>query len=288
MPATVDHHRGCAVATQILLAALLLLLGGCASVERLAIPDKILLSTNFAQSGTEDSVSHATLSRFLGLYTRKDDQGVVRLDYASVSTAEHRQLKAYIAGLVKVDTRVLTRNAQLAYWANLYNAVTADVVLDHYPVESIRNIKDGAFDLGPWEEKRLMLHGRPTSLHDIEHGIVRALWRDTPEIHYILNCASIGCPNLPQSAYSGDSIQRVMQEAAMAFVNDPHRGVSIDNNRLRISKIYSWYRPDFGGSDESILEHLRRYAKPDLSAQLTQCHSVNGYFYDWSLNDTGA
>ncbi|WOJ94795.1 DUF547 domain-containing protein [Congregibacter variabilis] len=270
----------------ILLLSLLALLGGCASIERLAIPNSDLISTSFTQSGTQDPLSHEHWNRFLGLYAQTDPDGVVRVNYGSVSDTDHKNLKGYIANLSAVDTTVLSKNAQLAYWANLYNAATVDVILDHYPVESIRDIRDSPFDLGPWENKRLSLRGRPMSLHDIEHGVVRAVWRDTPEIHYILNCASTGCPNLPQTAYSADTVEDAMRNAAAAYVNDPVRGVNVSpRGRLKVSKIYAWYRDDFGSSDEALLDHLRRYAEPDLRAQLELARSIGSYFYDWSLND---
>lgn len=268
------------------LSAILLLMGGCTSIERLAIPKKVLISTDFAQNGSEDSVSHATWSQFLKLYTQTNAQGVVLLDYSSVLTVDHNKLKAYIARLEQVDTKPLTKNAQLAHWANLYNATTVNVILDNYPVNSIRHIKDRVFDLGPWEDKRLTINERPTSLHDIEHGIVRAAWSNTPEVHYILNCASTGCPNLSQMALTGDNIENAMHEAATAHINDPNRGVRLGlNGRLSISKIYAWYRGDFGNSDEAVLRHLRKYAKPQLRAQLENARTIDGYFYDWSLND---
>ncbi|MDP5055118.1 MAG: DUF547 domain-containing protein, partial [Congregibacter sp.] len=218
-------------------AAVLLLATSCASIERLAIPDKQLLWPELSQSGTENNLSHAIWDQFLLQHTQVDDQGVVRLNYAGVSAREHQGLKTYIAGLSAFDSASLTRNAQLAYWVNLYNALTVDVVLDNYPVDSIRKIRDGPFDLGPWNDKRLTLHGRAVSLHDIEHGIVRPLWSDTPEVHYLLNCASIGCPNLSQRAYTGDTINLHLREAAVAYINDPGRGAFFrDDEALVVSR----------------------------------------------------
>jgi hypothetical protein len=271
------------------LAALLaatLVLGGCVVIERLAIPDKKLIDPKLGQSGAEDMISHASWDAFLQAYSAADSQGVVRINYAAVSPEHRESLKRYIAQLSTVALKSLTKDAQLAYWANLYNAATVDVILDHYPVSSIRKVKDGLLDIGPWGEKRLTLNGRPTSLHDIEHGIVRPLWSDTPEIHYILNCGAVGCPNLAQQAYTGDNVQNLMRQAASAYVNDPQRGVRMrDDGTLTLSKIYAWYRGDFGGSDAGILEHLRVYAAPTLKARLDADAVIRGYSYDWSLND---
>ncbi len=144
------------------------------------------------------------------------------------------------------------------------------------------------FDLGPWEDKRLNVNGNPLSLHDIEHGIVRPLWANEPRIHYILNCAAAGCPNLGQKAYTGANIQRSLHDAAIAFVNDP-RGVTVlPNGQIQASKIYSWYKDDFGGSNEAVLNHIHKYALPDLKAALKDKKRIAKYAYDWSLNDAVA
>ena len=126
--------------------------------------------------------------------------------------------------------------------------------------------------------------GRKLSLNDIEHGIIRPLWHD-PRIHYALNCAALGCPDLRKSAYSGADIEAALEEAARDYVNDP-RGMRFDDRgRLTASKIYLWYEEDFGGSVEGVLAHLGRYADPGLGARLHSRERVDDYAYDWSLND---
>lgn len=260
-------------------------LSACASIERLAIPENKLIDSSFAKSGNEDFVEHNFWDLFLQKFVAKDSENIVRVDYANVSEAEHSALKDYIKYLSAVDSSKLTKDAQLAYWANLYNAQTVDVILDNYPVASIRDIKDGFFDLGPWENKRLVVSGKELSLHDIEHGIVRAIWADTPEVHYILNCAAIGCPNLSEYAFTADNVNELMFQYAADYVNDP-RGVEVQpDNGLVLSKIYSWYQGDFGGSESTIIEHLKIYAEPKLKAILEDSPDVEGYGYDWALNE---
>jgi len=168
---------------------------------------------------------------------------------------------------------------------DLYNAQTENVILDHYPVDSIRDIKDGFFDLGPWDNKDLTIQGKAMSLHDIEHGVVRVLWKDTPEIHYVLNCAAAGCPNLSSVAFDGNNIEEIMQQAAYEYVNSQRGVVVFNDGSVAISKIYSWYINDFGGSETEILNHLEQYASDELKAQLSLRPIVREYFYDWSLND---
>ena len=272
--------------TRILVTALCLLaLGACASIERLVIPKSELSQHSLIEVGTVTRVDHRIWDGFLSDHTVKDAQGVVRVRYGAVSAPQKAQLKSYLGSMARTDTRKLSKEAQLAYWVNLYNALTVDVILDHYPVASIRDIKTRTFDLGPWEDKRITINGTPTSLHDIEHGIIRPIWAEVPEVHYVLNCAATGCPNLGQRAYSAQNIMGALETAAVAYVNDP-RGVRIaPNGSVTLSKIYSWYLDDFGGSTEAVLAHIRSYAQPQLKAALAETTRVRGYAYDWSLND---
>ena len=260
-------------------------LTGCTAVERLAIPSSELENQAYLQIGIQSQVNHQVLDDFLARYLTNDENGVARVNYGGVTVQDQQALDGYIDYLSSVDSVSLTRDAQLAYWANLYNSKTISVLLEHYPVDSIRGITDGFLDVGPWEEKRLVVDGRELSLHDIEHKIIRPIWPD-PRIHYILNCAAVGCPNLAARAYRSETIEQAMELAAANYVNNP-RGVSInEHDSLTLSKIYSWYVGDFGGSEEAVIEHIRRYAEPELRAKLAGRTSVDSYRYDWSLNDS--
>lgn len=259
---------------------------GCTTIERLAIPKSELLAVELNQAGTQSQISHQAWDTFLANYTELGDDGVARVKYGSVTSEDRQSLESYIDDLTNQNVSELTRDAQLAYWINLYNALTVAVILDNYPVDSIRDITSGLLDFGPWDEKRVVVNGRELSLHDIENGIVRPVWPEDPRTHYALNCAAIGCPNLIPTAYTAENIHQKLQENAVAYINDP-RGVSIaEDGDLTVSKIYSWYREDFGGSNEAIIHHLQEYANPDLKEALEQTTKINSYAYDWSLNDT--
>lgn len=182
-------------------------------------------------------------------------------------------------------TRISSFNQreQFAFWVNLYNAVTVRTVLDHYPVASIRDINDGFLSPGPWDRPLVTVEGKSVTLNDIESRILRPLW-DDPRIHYVLNCASVGCPNLEVAAYRGKGLNARLDAAARSYINNP-RGVRVDGDRLVISSIYAWFEDDFGGSESAVLAHLKRYADPDLSRDLAQHGTIGGYDYDWALND---
>lgn len=234
---------------------------------------------------TDRTVDHLAWTALLKRYVIQDDGGLNRVDYARFKREAHSDLKTYLASLESVSVSSLDRPEQFAFWVNLYNALTVDVVLERYPVESIRDIRSGGlFSRGPWKRKLTVVEGTKLSLDDIEHEILRPIWHD-PRIHYAVNCASIGCPNLARMAYAGTRLDKMLKAAARAYINSP-RGVRLGKDGLVISSIYKWYGNDFGGTEESILVHLRMFADAPLSSQLAAVNSITGYEYDWRLNNT--
>jgi hypothetical protein len=169
---------------------------------------------------------------------------------------------------------------------NLYNALTVQVILDHYPVDSIRDvdISPGWFADGPWGKELIAVEGTALSLDDIEHRILRPIWQD-PRIHYAVNCASIGCPDLQPEPFTADGLDAQLDAAARAYVNDP-RGAEVTGDGLVVSKIYTWFQEDFGGTDIGVIRHLRQHADAELKAQLDGVDAIADSRYDWSLNDT--
>lgn len=230
-------------------------------------------------------VDHSAWSRFLRTHAVMGADGIVRVRYASVDGAGRGALDGYVASLGAVGVSRLSRPEQQAFWINLYNALTVQVVLAHYPVESIRDISisPGFFAVGPWGKKLASVEGEPVSLDDIEHRILRPIWKDA-RVHYAVNCASIGCPNLQPVAFTAENTESLLDAGARAYVNHP-RAVRVAGGRLTVSSIYDWFEDDFGGNDAGVLEHLRRYADGPLKRALAEISSVDDHEYDWSLND---
>lgn len=227
-------------------------------------------------------------ARLLARYTAQGADGLVRVRYAAfaASAADRAALDAHIAREAARSPSRMTRADAFAFWADLYNAVTLQVVLAAWPVRSIRNIRPGPLDTGPWKAKRVTVEGRRLSLDDIEHGIMRPTFRD-PRVHYAVNCASIGCPNLKRTPWSGATLEADLDAAARTFINSP-RGVAIrPDGRLTISSIYRWFREDFGGNEAGVLAHLARYAQGDRQARLAVGARIGGDAYDWSINAAG-
>jgi len=253
----------------------------------IGIPESSLVDPIFEISDpySPHAVDHSTWNCLLARYTVTDAVGVNRLRYRAVTAQDRNALKGYLQYLQSVDTRTLNRNEQLAFWFNLYNARTVDIVLDNYPIRSIRQVKMKFTDfVGPFDDPgAVTVLGKSLSLNDIESGIVRPVWKD-PRIHYALNCASYGCPNLAPQAWTAADLDGRLNGAAYEYINSD-RAIRSGVFGVKVSKIFKWYKDDFGGSDQAVLNHLRQYANPTTLQKLQGRQSIRGHFYDWSLND---
>lgn len=231
------------------------------------------------------SLDHGAFDAVLGAVVQPAADGINRVDYRTLQARHLGALRGYIADLEGVAPQALGRDQAMAFWINLYNAVTLAVVAEHYPVASIRDIDlggNGLFGRGPWKAKLAMVAGRALSLDDIEHGILRPQFGDA-RIHYAVNCASLSCPNLQRQAYDGVTLEAMLEAGARSYVNHP-RGVAVEGSTVRASKIYDWYGKDFGGTT-GLKKHWRRYAGAELADRLAKADNRPVFHYDWSLND---
>ena len=202
-------------------------------------------------------IDHGRWQRFLDAYLVQHASGVNRFGYDRVTAQDRAALAAYIDGLAALPISRYSRAEQQAYWINLYNALTVQVVLDHLPVASILDIdiSPGLFADGPWGKKLVAIEREAVSLDDIEHRILRPIWRD-PRIHYAVNCASIGCPNLQREVFTAANAERLLQAGARDYVNHS-RGARVANGELAVSSIYVWFQEDFGGDEAGVIAHLQ-------------------------------
>jgi hypothetical protein len=234
---------------------------------------------------SKQKIDHAAWDGFLKTYVKASPDGINRVTYGKVAPQDKQALASYVDRLSKVPVTKLSRAEQLPYWVNLYNALTIKTVLEKYPVASIRdiNISPGLFSSGPWGAKLVKIEGEEVTLDDIEHRILRPIWKDA-RIHYAVNCASIGCPNLLATAFTAENADQLLTEGAKGYVNNK-RGVRFEGGKITASKIYDWFQSDFGGSEAGVLQHLAKYAEPGLADRLKSARGISGYEYDWSLND---
>jgi len=243
--------------------------------------------TNFwleSDEASEFRVDHSAWQAILDAYlVDNHPSGVNRFDYAEVSGDDKEALLDYIDVLQDIDPSTLAKNEQLAYWINFYNAGTIRVILEHYPVKSIRNIRPELFalSLGPWDHAYFSVAGEDLTLNDIEHQILRPIWKDA-RLHFVLNCASIGCPNLSKSSFTAANTEAQLESATEAFLEHP-RAVSLKGDTLLLSSLFDWYASDFGSNQVEILDFIQRYS--DLDQLDSDLENVELKFhYDWDLN----
>lgn len=264
----------------------LLMLPGFGSIERFFAPSSDLWPRWEAHNpdGVR-TIDHDAWDRVLAKYLVVNDTGANLFRYGDVTLADKAVLQDYLGYLQSLQISDYNRSVQFAYWVNFYNALTIKVILDHYPVESIRDIdiSSGFLADGPWGKKLVSVEGYRLSLNDIEHRILRPIWRD-PRIHYVVNCASIGCPDLQLKAFRAATLDAKLDAAARSYVNDP-RGVTVEYEWISVSRIYDWFIEDFGGNEGNVRDHLLEYAGPELAMALRRHQQLNDVHYDWNLNE---
>lgn len=257
------------------------------SLEALAAPsaDPWPRWNKVDQNSTAE-IDFAVWDGLLKRYVVAAPDGMNWFGYGAVTAPDRAALDQFVSGLSALPISTYNRAQQMAYWINLYNALTVKVILDHGPVATIQDIdiSPGFFSSGPWGKKLLQIEGAEVSLNDIEHRILRPLWRDA-RVHYALNCASIGCPNLGPTAYRAAKMEAQLDAAATAFINHP-RGARLEGGEMVVSSIYDWFTADFGGDEAGVIAHLQQYAGPELAEKLTRHGRLDRAAYDWNLNGT--
>lgn len=179
------------------------------------------------------------------------------------------------------DENTWSSEEQIAYWINAYNAFTVKLILDHYPLESIKDIGAAIqipFVNSPWDIKFIEINGNKLDLNNIEHSILRKTFNE-PRIHFAINCASFSCPMLRREAYVADKLNVQLEEQVIQFINDSDRN-NIVPTHAEVSKIFSWFKGDFT-KNGSLKEFLNQYAKIKIEEDVR----ISYLDYNWSLNE---
>jgi hypothetical protein len=223
---------------------------------------------------------HEPLSRILQTYVKG---GLV--DYPALITCRQPldQYLVEVASVAEPDFKRWTEPQRLAVLLNAYNAYTLQLIIDHYPVKSIKDI--GSFFKGPWEQPVVRLFGRTLTLNNLEHDIIRKDYPD-PRIHFALVCAARGCPPLREEAYVADRLNEQLDDQARQFLATPAKNrVDADAKTVYLSPIFKWYGEDFEKKHGSVLAALRPYwPKAEATALAQGGFRIRYTDYDWSLN----
>jgi len=167
-----------------------------------------------------------------------------------------------------------TDNQKKAYFINAYNAYTIQLVIEHYPVESIKDI--GGFLSNVFKKDFINFNGKMISLDDIEKGMLLPM--GDPRVHFAVNCASYSCPKLDNKAYQPENLNQHLDESAKSFINS-HRNI-ISPNKTKLSRIFKWYKSDFENENQSLIDFINKYSKNPIEKN----SDIEYLDYNWQLN----
>ncbi len=233
---------------------------------------------NSQAQGNGSAPNHDSWTRILSKYV--DGKGFV--DYKGL-IGEKAALSAYSDLLSSnAPSESWSENEKIAYWINAYNVFTVKLIVDNYPIESIK-------DLNPtlsiptirsiWTKEWFQIGGEDFSLDQIEHKILRKDFEE-PRIHFAVNCASISCPVLRPEAYTAEKLDQQLDEQARIFLNDPSRNV-ITKEKVELSKIFNWFGGDFK-KGQTLIEYIDQFTEVKLNSDT----KIRFLKYDWGLNDS--
>jgi hypothetical protein len=248
------------------------------------------LSTSLHASSGFDH-SHAQWTALLQKHVQWFDRGAASaVDYPGLQ-ADQVQLQAYLVQLSAVTPaqyRQWSAEQRLAFLINAYNAFTVQLILEHYPLDSIKEI--GGLFSNAWRQPFIALLGETLTLDDLEHGMIRQPGVfDDPRIHFAVNCASIGCPALRNEAFVASRLDAQLEDSQQRFLGDRSRNrYEPQKRRFLVSKIFQWYGKDFaqrwGSLERYLQQHASLLASPAELERARQTDKIDFGFYDWDLN----
>ena len=202
---------------------------------------------------------------------RKHVNSSGKVDYAGLK-ADKGILDGYIKNLqVNPPQSDWSKNKTMAYWINAYNAYTVKLIVDNYPVKSIRDLNGG----NPWDVKNITIGGQKYSLNEIEKDILLKKYKE-PRVHFAVNCAAKSCPALLNQAWTESNIQAKFEQQTLKFINNRQYN-KLDKREVELSKIFDWYASDFG----DVLGFIRKYSDTEIKDNA----NISYIPYDWSLNN---
>lgn len=255
----------------------------------------IILTMLSASTAFSFDHEHLAFSKLLKTHVKMSaDKTSSSVDYKNFNKPELNKYLKTVSSVKAKDFKKFSRDQQLSFFINTYNAYTIKLILDNYPVVSIKKI--GYFFSSPWKKTFFKLFGADTSLDQIEHTYVRAsktLGSDA-RIHFAFNCASIGCPALLNEAWTAPKLNKQLDNAAKGFLSDHSRNrINLEDNSVELSNIFKWYGDDFTNRNyKSLKSFLVVYvdsiatSKKEKALIISKNFSIGYSGYDWDLNKT--
>lgn len=220
-----------------------------------------LISTNFFAQEIDNNFWTDLLKKHVS-----DDGNV---DYKGFKS-DSKNLDIYLDLLSKNKPQnSASKKERLAYWINVYNAFTVKLIIDNYPINSIKDIKQ------PWDQKFFKIGDEAMSLNHVEHEILRKM--NEPRIHFAINCASVSCPKLLNVAFFAHTLESQLHSATINFVNEQN---TLSSKRLELSKIFKWFQEDFE-KNGTLIDFLNDYSPIKIDSKA----KIKFKEYNWALND---
>jgi hypothetical protein len=231
-----------------------------------------LAGPSFAEDGPYAKYD-ALLQRYV------DERGMV--DYAGFKAKDEAALRRCVAEMAKVDPAKLSKDAQKAYWINVYNAVTLQAMLEFWPLKSIKDKVSKLIGYNVWDD--YPFGPKKRSLNDVEHKILRPM--GDPRIHAAIVCASLGCPILRNRAYTPEDLDAQLDAQVRAWLKDRQRGLKLSGKTLYLSAIFDWFGEDFAKDEAGRLAWVARYAEPKVAQAIKAGGlDVETLDWDWAIN----
>jgi hypothetical protein len=204
---------------------------------------------------------------------KKHDTPLNQVDYSALKKsgqleAAYQVIKAFPA------TMLASKEEKLAFYINTYNILALKMVLDHWPVDSIKDV--GNLLSPVWKKTAGVIGGQEVSLDAIENEVLRPMGE--PRIHFAIVCASVSCPDLRTEPYTSEKLNAQLDDQAKSFLNNAKKGLNDDGKVIHVSKIFDWFGKDFkaaGGVEAFIRQHHNGLSKAPIQADIE---------YDWDIN----
>jgi hypothetical protein len=229
----------------------------------------ICLSTTLTTSSQREAEFFEKADAFFSTYIQKG-----RVDYKTI-VKNPTSLNTLLDIARNIyPSKDNTTNYQ-SFWINGYNLLVIKSIVENYPIKSPLD-KAGFFDV-----TKHSIGGMQITLNDIEHKMLRAAFPEEPRFHFVLVCAGLGCPPIINKAYLPNTLDAQLEHQTSLSLNDPEF-IQVNKNRVRISKIFDWYKDDFTKGGKSLVDFINQYR----TEKLPEKAKVSFYDYDWALNES--
>ena len=233
----------------------------------------VLLAAVLSWTTQAQTMTHEPWNQLLKTYVSKEG----KVSYRGF-LKDRTLFRQYLSSLDVPVNEFNTKEEQLAYWINVYNAFTVEIVLQHYPIKSIKDIEN------VWDIRFVHLGGKTYSLNDVEHKILRKDFNE-PRIHFAIVCASVSCPILRNEAYLPSKLEQQLDEQSRIFINDASKN-TIAKDKLELSQIFSWFQTDFTRQG-SLVEFIQKYSDKKIFkiSKMSDLPNITYKVYNWDLNE---